>query len=39
VPPVRHNGRMMTPTDPACYAGADLRLAAVTLVPAVLVLG
>ncbi len=29
----------MTPTDPACYAGADLRLAAVTLVPAVLVLG
>ena len=28
----------MTPTDPARYAGADLRLAAVTLVPAVLVL-
>ena len=31
MPPVRHNGRMMTPTDPARYAGADLRLAAVDM--------
>ena len=35
MPPVGHNGRMMTPTDPARYAGADLRLAAVMLVPAI----
>ena len=31
MPPVGHNGPMMTPTDPARYAGTDLRLAAVDL--------
>ena len=31
VPPVGHNGLMMTPTDPARYAGVDLRLAAVDM--------
>ena len=35
MPPVGHNGRMMIPTDPARYAGVDLRLAAVMLVPAI----
>ena len=29
--PVGHNGPMTTPTDPARYAGADLRLAAVDM--------
>ena len=31
MPPVGHNGVMTTPTDPARYAGADLRLAAVDM--------
>ena len=31
MPPVGHNGPMTTPTDPARYAGADLRLAAVDM--------
>ena len=31
MPPVGHNGPMMTPTDPVRYAGADLRLAAVDM--------
>ena len=31
MPPVGHNGNMNTPTDPASYAGVDLRLAAVDM--------
>ncbi len=31
MPPVGHNGDMTIPTDPARYAGADLRLAAIDM--------